>query len=288
MYMSVDFILPSFPPMPEGMWVASSAMLDASISKCMKLLGGFVTLKMMHDWYESYEEMNVAMHVRTMLRALMMVVFFRYYKQLLMYFDHFIDALCIHDNGYDLVFDKLNRQGAPYEPFQGGFFKSIWRAWRMLVDLVMQIVVLFTHGGLIGFMHYMRAISMLVMVQVGPLAALLSWLPGPFTRAFQQWSKSYVTVSCWAITLQVFWVLSQSFGAGVMTTGVLEGPGARLGYFLLSIAMMLAILMTPSWTAKFIGGDMLGGLVSGLGGWVMRAGQLAVKKIPIKKPPMIK
>ncbi|MEM9417176.1 MAG: hypothetical protein AAF963_02375 [Bacteroidota bacterium] len=279
--MSVDFILPSFPPLPDGMWIATSAMLDASISKCMKLLGGFVTLKMIHDWYESYEEMNISMHIRTLFRALMMVMFFRYYKSLLMFFDYFIDTLALHDNGYELVFNKLQGQGEAYKPFGGGFLRSIWRAWRMLADLAMQIVVLFTHKGLIYFMHYIRAVSMLLLVQLGPMAAVLSWLPGPFSRAFQQWSKSYVTVSCWAITLQVFWVLSQGFGAGVMTTDILEGPGARMGYILLSIALAFAILMTPSWTAKFIGGDMLGGFASGLRGWVARAGQLAMKKVPI-------
>ena len=258
-------------------------MLDSTLSRCTQLLGGFVTLKMMYDWYERYDEGNGALPLRTLCSALAMVVFFRYYKQLLMYFDYFIDALCIHAHGGELVFEKLKELGTPHEPFQGGFWKSLWQGYRMLVDLMMQLAVLFTHKGLICFMHYIRAVSLLLLVQVGPLAALLSWLPGPFSRAFEQWRKSYATVSCWAITLQVCWVLSQGFGAGVMQQDLLAGPGARIGYVLLSIALLFAILMTPSWTARFIGGDMLGGFVSGLGGWSARAGQMALKRLPIKK-----
>ena len=283
--MNIDFILSSFPPMPDGMWVATSGMLDATLSKCMKLLGGFVTLKMMYDWYENYEEMNVAMHIRTMLRALMMVVFFKHYKQLLMYFDHFIDALAIHESATALAVEKHRSLGNLPGPLDDPMsFRAMWRYTKFFFQLIQHLFFLFSHMGAIYFMHYVRAVSILVMVQVGPLAALLSWLPGPFARAFQQWSKSYVTVSCWAITLGVFAVLSQSFGVAVMH----GGPGGILGHSMLSVVFFLMIFMTPSWTAKFIGSEMLGGLASGLQGWAVRAGQLAIKKIPIKKPPMPK
>lgn len=283
--MNIDFILSSFPPLPDGMWVATSGMLDTTLSKCMKLLGGFVTLKMMHDWYEGYEEMNVSMHIRTLFRALALVVFFRYYKQLLMYFDYFIDALAIHESGTELAAEKLGSLGNLPGPVDDPMsFRAMWRYVKFFFKLIQHLAFLFSHMGAIYFMCYVRAVSMLLLVQLGPLAAVLSWLPGPFARAFQQWSKSYVTVSCWAITLRVFAVLSQSFGLAVMH----QGPGAMLGHSLLSVVLFFMILMTPSWTAKFIGSEMLGGLVSGLQGWAVKAGQLAMKKIPVRKPPMTK
>lgn len=277
--MNIDFILPSFPPMPDGMWVASSGMIDASVRLCIKLLGGFVTLKIMHDWYEGYEEMNVAMHIRTLFKALMMVVFFSYYKPILMYFDYFIDMVSIHDHGSELVFDKFQSLGNNYEPIKGFGFSAIGRYVKQFFEMMAQIVVLLTHGGAIYFMHYTRAVALLLLAQVGPIAALLSWLPGPFGGSFGQWMKNYASISCWAITLQVFWVLSEGFG----TTIKLGGIGSQLGQVLLHIALFLAILSTPTWTSTFINGHTLGGFTSGLGGRVAGLGSAMMRRLPIKK-----
>lgn len=278
--MNIDFILVSFPPVPDGMWLATSAMLDVTLRKCMKLLGGLAVLKMMYDRYEGYEEMNVAIHIRTLFSALMMIVFFRYYKQLLMYFDHFIDALCIHESGGQLVVDKLRQLGHHPPPMQDpASFKALWRFLKFFLKFIPHLTFLGSHMGVIYFMHYIRAVSLLLMIQVGPIAALLSWLPGPFTKAFQQWRKSYVTISCQAITLQMFSVLSQSFGVAAIA----QGKGAMIGHTVLSIVLLLIIFMTPSWTAKFIGGDTLGNFVSGVGGLVSKAGKIATKRLPVSK-----
>ena len=280
--MNIDFILSSFPPMPDGVWVAASGMIDSSIRLCGRLLGGFVILKMMYDWYESYEEVSVAMHIRTLFRALAIIVFFRHYKQLLMYFDYFIDALCIHEDGGELVFDKFQSLGNNYEPIKGFGFRAIGRYIKRLFELMAQIAVLFTHGGAIYFMHYTRAVALLLLAQVGPIAALLSWLPGPFGGSFQQWMKNYASISCWAITLQVFWVLAQGFGTNIKMVGI----GSQLGLVLFHIALFLAILSTPTWTSNFINGNTLGSFTSGLWGRAMGLGSAVARRLPIKRLPL--
>lgn len=277
--MNLDFILASFPPLPDGIWVATSGMIDASIRQCGRLLGGFVTLKMMYDWYEDYEQHSVAIHIRTLFSSLAMVLFFRYYKQVLMQFDHFIDMLCIHEHGGELIFEKFKSLGSNYEPIKGFGFKAIGRYIKRFFDLLSQMVVLLSHGGAIYFMHYTRAVALLLLAQVGPVAALLSWLPGPFRGSFGQWMKNYASISCWAITLQVFWGLSQGFEATVRPQGV----GALLGHLLLAVVLFLAILSTPTWTSNFINGNTLGGFTSGLGSLITKGGSAAMKRLSAKK-----
>ncbi len=265
--MSLDLICPSFAPLPTSMWVAASAMIDVIIQKCWLLLAAFVTIKVLTDALQDYEQVSLAVHLRTLFRALVMVVVLSYYKQLLMYSDYFIDSLCIHGDGHELALQKisaLNEQGS--EP--NFILKWIKKIAKRLLDFSNLI----THTGAIYFMHYLRAIALLVLMQLGPLAMLLSWLPGPFQRSFQQWLKSYVHISCWAITLSILAVFIDAFRGASLQGGVIP----TLAYNLLSLILLIAIFMTPTWTAKFVGSALLGNFVTSVGGLASQGGKIGV------------
>ena len=276
--MSVDLICPSFAPLPASMWVAASAMIDVIIEKCWLLLAAFVTIKILTDALQDYEQVSLATHLRTLFRALVMVVVLSYYKQLLMYFDYFIDSLCMHgDEGLARAAQRLSDTGQVKKEVDVTKLSSIWQALKSIFSVLEKVIALLSHQGAIYLMHYLRAVALLVLMQLGPLAMLLSWLPGPFQGSFQQWLKSYITISCWAITLQIFWALSKAF-AGVAWLGDvgLVEEIEPVAHTLLSIILLIAIFMTPTWTAKFMGSAMLSNFVTSVGGLASQGGKIGV------------
>ena len=160
-----------------------------------------------------------------------------------------------------------------------------WRTWlsvitmlfQKLVDSFSKVLGLLSHGVAVALMHYVKAVSLLVVVQFGPLAALFSLLPGPFKRSFSVWSKSYVNITCWTITLNIFWVLSKTFStASLIKAGGIGAPfGETLGYTCLSIVLFVAIFLTPTWTSKFIGGVLVPNMTTGLSLAAGKVGKLA-------------
>ena len=274
--MSVDLICPSFAPLPTSMWLATSAMIDVIIQKCWLLLAAFVTIKMLTDALQDYEQVSLATHLRTLLRALVMVVVLSYYKQLLMYFDYFIDSLCMHgDEGLVRAAQRLSDAGQVTKKVDGSKLPSIWQVLKRLFSGLEKAISLLSHQGAIYFMHYLRAVALLVLMQLGPIALLLSWLPGPFQRSFQQWLKSYIAISCWAITLQIFWALSKAF-TGVAWLREEEVVIEPVAHMLLSIVLLIAIFMTPTWTAKFMGSALLSNFVTSVGGLASKGGKMGV------------
>jgi len=87
---------------------------------------------------------------------------------------------------------------------------------------------------------------------------LFSLLPGPFKRGFATWAKSYVHISCWTITINIFWVLTKAFS---LTSLLLE---EGVGHIFLSIVLFIAIFLTPTWTSKFIGGAITANIAAAL------------------------
>ena len=274
--MSVDLICPSFAPLPASMWVAASAMIDVIIQKCWLLLAAFVSIKMLTDALQDYEQVSLATHLRTLFRALVMVLVLSYYKQLLMYFDYFIDSLCIQgDEGLVRAAQRLSDTGQGKKEVAVTKLSSIWQALKSIFSGLEKVIALLSHQGAIYLMHYLRAVALLVLMQLGPFAMLLSWLPGPFQRSFQQWLKSYIAISCWAITLQIFWALSKAF-AGVAWLREEEVVIEPVAHMLLSIVLLIAIFMTPTWTAKFMGSTMLSNFVTSIGGLASQGGKIGV------------
>ena len=138
--------------------------------------------------------------------------------------------------------------------------------FEKLLDSFPKALGLLSHGGAVVFMHYLKVVSLLVSMQFGPIAALFSLLPGPFASSFSTWAKSYLSISCWSITLNIFWLLSKTFAATSMAqVGGIGVPfGETLGYTGLSLVLLMAIFLTPTWTAQFIGSAIVANLTRGV------------------------
>ena len=277
----LDFILPSCPGVPDSMWVATSSMIDVITKKCWRLFGVFLAVKFISDaWVElAHGKFELRTHVKTVFQAMMIGVFLAYYKSLLMFFDHFIDSLCVFDQeALCASIERIQDRLPNYEPRQSAgqsWFLVIKLLAKMVLDFFPKLVALLTHGGAVALMHYIKVIALLVTSQFGPLAALFSLLPGPFKRGFATWAKSYLNITCWTITINIFWVLTKAFSTtsfwieSSTATSLLE---EGLGHALFSIVLFIAIFLTPTWTSKFIGGAITANVATALSVAISRLG----------------
>lgn len=278
----VDFVLPSDFIIPHAIWVATSVMITNVIKGCWALLGPCMIIKMLYDAISDLgnEYFSVRKQVRTLLQAMCLVVLLAHYKPILMFFDNFIDVLCLRDV---IIFSKETNitalEGVTRNVSSSLLLYCI-SPFMALINLVVPslsaLLAYFSHKGVIFVMRYMRMIMLIVLAQVGPLAAILSLLPGPFKNSFRLWLGSYVNVSCWAITLRVFWhltdVLAYLFATGdcfAVDTGFV--PIRVFMSTTFSIMLLVAIFYTPSITSKFVNAVTIPSLLSGLGGLISTA-----------------
>lgn len=243
---SVDFILPSCYGIPESMWLAASLMLDAILKRCWLLLGAFVLIKMLSSALIDVgeEQFSLKTHLKTLFQALLIAVFFTYYKTFLMVVDYFIDSLCFFD-----VSVLRKAEDMPEKAIKKGNIIT-----RLLLDNFKEMLVCATQKGAVKFMHYIKSIALLVLSQLGPFAALFSLLPGPFRASFKIWSKGYLHVSCWTLTLSVIDMLASGLRIN-----------SEYSQALLSFVLFIVTLFTPTWTAKLISGVNLGSLAASVG-----------------------
>ena len=105
-------------------------------------------------------------------------------------------------------------------------------------------------------MHYIKSVSLLILSLLGPFAALFSLLPGPFKASFKTWSKGYVNVSCWTITIAIL---------DMLTTAFRSTTGQEAHQIVLSFVLFITTFFIPTWTAKLIGNVNLGNVAAGVG-----------------------
>lgn len=110
-------------------------------------------------------------------------------------------------------------------------------------------ISLFTHMGLVMFMKNLRTMLLLVTSTLGPFAAVLSMVPA-FSGSLARWLKSYIGISAWIITLNVFECIAQTS----------QGPfGAATGFGLI---LAVSIILTSTFTSMFIGNAFASGIIS--------------------------
>jgi hypothetical protein len=262
MTISLDFTLPSCPGIPESMWMAASSMIDAIIKRSWLYLGTFVTIQLIvHAFMDiAHGTLDIRAAIRTLSHAFLIACFFKYYKPLLIFFDGFIDQIGnIEEVGLDNWLEKEKGRLHAFldKPSILGFFRN---CINIILDFLPKIIFLFTHKGAICYMHYIKAVTLVIMSQLGPLAALFSLLPGPFKKGWSSWVSSYIHVTCWSITLKVFWLLSKAFAnASSCLEPTLEPIPSdtffseTIGYTILSYILLFSIFLTPAWTTKFMG-----------------------------------
>lgn len=248
---SIDFVLPSCYYIPESMWLVVTAMLDAILNRCWILLGAFVVIKMLVSAFVDLGEdcLSLASQIKIVAQTFLVAVFLIYYKTFLMTFDYMIDSLC---------FFKSEVVGEVREEAEN---EKVWLGWLLrrvnrIVGFVGSALFFLTQQGASAFMQYVRSVSLLVLAVLGPLSALFSLLPGPFKASFSTWSRGYINVTCWTITLAIIDILEEAF---TFATNM------SIPSTLLSAALFVVTFFVPTWTAKLISSVELGNLVAGMG-----------------------
>lgn len=243
------------------MWLVASGMLDTIIKRCWMLLGAFVVIKMIVSAFMDLgeERSSLGTQFRILAQAFLIAVFLNYYKTCLMTFDYMIDSLCF------LKPEVIQQTASNAERISsGGNTITQWiikRTGEFFLSFL-------TQKGMIKFMHYIKSVSLLILAIIGPFAALFSLLPGPFQASFKTWSKGYINVSCWTITLVILEVLVATFQATIGQDGY-EIP--------LSFVLFIMTFFVPTWTAKLIGNVNLGNVAAGVGRGIADIGKTPVE-----------
>jgi hypothetical protein len=285
MSLALDFALPSCPGIPDSMWIAVSSMITVVTKRCWSLLGAFITIRLLVDaiFDVSQGQFTLVPYARTLLHAFFIASFLTYYKPLLVFFDGFIESLC---NVEEIVFSEaLFNQGKDRitDYFEDkSFFSWVDIIVKNLVELLPKTLFLLTHSGAIHAMHYLKAVTLLIITCVGPFAAVFSILPGPFKKGWPVWAHSYVHVTCWTITLNIFMALTKAFNFGSLMTEPRSGStffSEIIGQAVLSFVLLIAIFLTPTWTSKFMGPAVIAPLGSILNQILTRVGTSVVSRI---------
>jgi hypothetical protein len=104
------------------------------------------------------------------------------------------------------------------------------------------------HTFFIIAMKYARSVLLMMASVFGPIATLTYFLN---RNGFSNWSRSYLNISCWGITLNVFEGIAHAHKkAAIASMGDLH-------FLLGSISIAFLIFMTPTITSWFIGNAVL-------------------------------
>jgi hypothetical protein len=266
---SVDFILPTCAGIPDSMWIVASASIEAMLNTCWKLFAVFLVIKFIHDGLGDIVNgrFELRAHLKTILQAILIGSFLKYYKFFLMTFDNFIELFCFPVE--EVLQGSIGKLAGNIPDYtKDDSWLNVSKIFlKILFEFFPKLMTLSTHAGAIKVMHYLKSVGLLLASQLGPIAALFSLLPGPFKKGFASWAKSYINMSCWAITLNIFWALAKAF----MTTSFFikadsatSFAGETAGATLLSLVFFIAIFLTPTWTSKFIGGAIVANLGSAI------------------------
>lgn len=265
----IDFILPTCPGVPDSMWMVMSAMLQVMINVCWGFFKLFVPFKLI--WVGVVDVANgkidVRTHVKTMLQAVLIAILLAHYKFLIMYFDRFIDMFCISENDVATQISVYLKDSAAvydqeFKAYTEGknWFYAIKVFFKVIFDLLPKMLMIFVHGGAVKLMHYLKVMVLLPTILLGPFSAILTFLPGPLKKGFSSWVKSYINITSWAITLHIFSILTKYYSGAafwIKSHSAASLVGESVGHVLLSIGLLVAIFLTPTFTSKLLGGAIV-------------------------------
>lgn len=254
---------------PEHMWLTCDAMITATIELCWKLFASFLVIRLLKDGLDDLAngKVDLRTHAITLIKATCIGTFLLYYKEILSLFDDFINIFCVsvdvksHLFLHGRIVEDIRNEGMP------GHFPLLSKAINWFLYQIPQLLSAVTHEGAITIVQYFRTIGLFIAIAMGPFAALFSLLPGPFKHGWTTWSRTYATISCWAITLNLFKLLSV---LSVKSSMDLNDAG-KLKLFqglgdttMFSFVLLVAIIGTPIWTSIFIGHAITPNIGAGL------------------------
>ncbi|MHB9147999.1 MAG: hypothetical protein ACYC2U_06365 [Candidatus Amoebophilus sp.] len=266
-----DFALPSCPGIPDAMWLAAAYIINTAVTICWYIFGLVLAINLAQGTYEDIlnERLNIRRLAKTLSKAILVGLFLSKYKTILMLFDQFIDTVFVFGDEplYEAskAMKEKDKMTEYYKNFS--FFTPIQLLITGIFSALPKIISFFTHRGAINFMHYVKAISLVITSMLGPFAAVLSLLPSVFKHTFSTWVKSYVHLSCWSIVLNIFSILSKSLvtiSISLKSDSAAAGFKQDTGSTFLSFILFFAIFLTPVWTSKLISGAVVANIGNAL------------------------
>ncbi len=270
---------------PDSLWDIVSINIDAIIKKSWQFLPAIVLVRLLYDFivYSGTENISIKSHVRTLLRTFFIAFFLAFYKEFLMVVDSIVGSFSSLDTDYEKALKMMNKKNIEYIENTSLIKQAIRYPFLMLfksANKLGNMVLFLTHQGSILFMDSLKSIILIVLSHFGPVAAVLSILPGMFSGTLSTWLRNYVNIFGWTITLSILQKL-------VFMIDKIKVNSYKLGDSAIilptSIVLLIAIFLTPLWTSMFLGNSVSSGIMSGIS-WATSALTGSVKLAKLKKP----
>lgn len=244
-----SFYLVNCPGVHNHMWNAVSYLIDGAIKTSLQLLPVFLVIRLSTDEFMNRYNgvVDLKKHVKTIFETVVIVCFLYKYKWSLEIFDKFISLIAIAK--IEVIEEALANvdSGSQWKNIIGQVMKGI-------SNFLTKYVFACTQQGAIMLMHYFKTILLMIASTLGPFAVTLSLLPGPFRKGFSNWSKHYINISCWTITLNILTVLTEAHRKAYAKS---QGIGETSANVLMSIVLFFIIFLTPTITSYFVGGTII-------------------------------
>lgn len=240
--MTEKLIIPSCIGIPDLMWQITSASLIQIKSICLKLLVLVVTLRILIDFYNDIMDSQISLrkYIKLIFSTIMIILALKYYEEIIIFQDKIVTTI------FNIDISKFEISNNPNTELS--LFKLPSILLKIFTRTITKLFFLFTHKGALLLMYYLRSILLVISVHFGPIAMILSFLPGPFKNSFKIWVKSYLYVSSWIITLKLLEALSKA-----LLNPNLTNEGASFSHNLLSLIFFFLIFLTPAITSKIFG-----------------------------------
>lgn len=265
------FYLINCPGVHNDMWNAVSYLIDGAIKTSLQLLPVFLVIRLLSDEFMNRYNgvVDFKRHIKTIFETAIIVCFLYNYKWSLEIFDKFINLIAIAK--IEVIEETLANVDTGFQ-----LKNMAGQIMKKLANLLPNYVFAFTQEGAVMVMHYLKTILLMIASTIGPFAATLSLLPGLFRKSFSNWSRHYVNVSCWTITLNILAVLTETHRKIFAASQETGGTSANA---LISIVLLITIFLTPTITSYFVGGTVLPNL-SGITRTVTKAGSKLLSGAP--------
>ena len=240
--MGDKFKIPSCVGIPDSMWEISTNSIYQIKQICLKALVIVIILKFLTEGINDTidGQLSLKKPIKIISMLLLSIIALMHYEQFIMYMDKIIT------NVFNIEISKSELRTVEIKETSLLKFPKI--LIKMLLNNIARYFFLFYHKGAIMLMYYFRSVILIITAHFGPISIIFSFLPGPLKSSFKTWLKSYLYVSCWAITLKILTAISRA-----LTEIPLNNEGSELSYNLLSFVFFFIIFLTPALTSKFFG-----------------------------------
>jgi hypothetical protein len=243
----LTFYLSSCEGIPNAMWQYISNLITLSLSTCEKILPVAFLARLIYDEVQNRRKgvIDLRVHASTIFTTILIFVFFKNYKWCLEALDGLIQAF------YFYVPVELNADQAADQAGKWATFIKKLKAnleifnpsnWSTLLLAKLQEYSILA-------MQYFRAILLLIASIFGPIATLTYFIN---RNGFSSWLGSYLNLSCWGITLNVFEGIVHAHKSAAITSGT-----GSISFVVGSAVIAFLIFMTPTITSQFIGNAIL-------------------------------